>query len=289
MVNPPRQAVRATRDQREHHLREQVELLLSHVDLFDAGFELAAKDMAVKLRVILYDPDAPHRRTRSLLRQLDLKESLRFVDSGGPIVSSNLNNELPLAYQRVTPSWSGLAPRLDAFQRPGGPTLKDFASWWNQDVARGCPGFPATRFTRCELVRFVADEYGGAHCDEEVSAAPLALAEAGSAGYPAAAPSPREHDIVNVCVRQIAHEVLRSLALGFPAAFAAPTQLDKYLGTVRHRPEPAGELDVADIQFIPIPETTPGSRPIRGRSHRTGRNDPCPCGSGLKYKKCCDR
>jgi uncharacterized protein YecA (UPF0149 family) len=22
---------------------------------------------------------------------------------------------------------------------------------------------------------------------------------------------------------------------------------------------------------------------------RTGRNDPCPCGSGKKYKKCCGR
>lgn len=21
--------------------------------------------------------------------------------------------------------------------------------------------------------------------------------------------------------------------------------------------------------------------------HKTGRNDPCPCGSGKKYKKCC--
>lgn len=25
------------------------------------------------------------------------------------------------------------------------------------------------------------------------------------------------------------------------------------------------------------------------REHKTGRNDPCPCGSGLKYKKCCLR
>lgn len=24
-----------------------------------------------------------------------------------------------------------------------------------------------------------------------------------------------------------------------------------------------------------------------GKSKKTGRNDPCPCGSGLKYKKCC--
>ena len=31
-------------------------------------------------------------------------------------------------------------------------------------------------------------------------------------------------------------------------------------------------------------ETAPASRSAMGK---TGRNDPCPCGSGLKYKKCC--
>ena len=25
------------------------------------------------------------------------------------------------------------------------------------------------------------------------------------------------------------------------------------------------------------------------RGHRVGRNDPCPCGSGKKHKKCCGR
>ena len=29
--------------------------------------------------------------------------------------------------------------------------------------------------------------------------------------------------------------------------------------------------------------------PIRQESRRVGRNDPCPCGSGRKYKKCCLR
>ena len=27
--------------------------------------------------------------------------------------------------------------------------------------------------------------------------------------------------------------------------------------------------------------------PIRNESQKTGRNDPCPCGSGKKYKHCC--
>jgi preprotein translocase subunit SecA len=29
--------------------------------------------------------------------------------------------------------------------------------------------------------------------------------------------------------------------------------------------------------------------PIRNRGHRVGRNDPCPCNSGKKYKNCCMR
>jgi preprotein translocase subunit SecA len=27
--------------------------------------------------------------------------------------------------------------------------------------------------------------------------------------------------------------------------------------------------------------------PVRNKGPRTGRNDPCPCGSGKKYKQCC--
>ncbi len=30
-----------------------------------------------------------------------------------------------------------------------------------------------------------------------------------------------------------------------------------------------------------------GKEPVRRESPKVGRNDPCPCGSGKKYKKCC--
>ena len=30
-------------------------------------------------------------------------------------------------------------------------------------------------------------------------------------------------------------------------------------------------------------------RPVVRKHAKVGRNDPCPCGSGLKYKKCCGR
>jgi preprotein translocase subunit SecA len=35
------------------------------------------------------------------------------------------------------------------------------------------------------------------------------------------------------------------------------------------------------------PVEAPAPQPIRHTGREIGRNDPCPCGSGKKYKKCC--
>ena len=37
----------------------------------------------------------------------------------------------------------------------------------------------------------------------------------------------------------------------------------------------------------PLPPLFPPTEPIRNSMRGVGRNDPCPCGSGKKYKKCC--
>jgi preprotein translocase subunit SecA len=50
-------------------------------------------------------------------------------------------------------------------------------------------------------------------------------------------------------------------------------------------------------QFAPeeeVPLTFSGGdgsapEPQRRKTKKVGRNDPCPCGSGKKYKKCCGR
>ena len=31
------------------------------------------------------------------------------------------------------------------------------------------------------------------------------------------------------------------------------------------------------------------AKPVGEKKPKIGRNDPCPCGSGKKYKKCCGR
>ncbi len=37
------------------------------------------------------------------------------------------------------------------------------------------------------------------------------------------------------------------------------------------------------------PVSTPPSKPFIRDQPKVGRNDPCPCGSGRKYKKCCGK
>ena len=57
----------------------------------------------------------------------------------------------------------------------------------------------------------------------------------------------------------------------------------------RLRRPPRARTDVADSSARP---TRPPSRPpvpwwLRAACRKVGRNEPCPCGSGKKYKKCC--
>ena len=39
--------------------------------------------------------------------------------------------------------------------------------------------------------------------------------------------------------------------------------------------------------YRPMQGTDPILRPSFTSANKVGRNDPCPCGSGKKYKKCC--
>ena len=47
--------------------------------------------------------------------------------------------------------------------------------------------------------------------------------------------------------------------------------------------EPDKPEDITDLEILLNPTET------RRVEKKTGRNEPCPCGSGKKYKKCCGR
>ncbi len=54
--------------------------------------------------------------------------------------------------------------------------------------------------------------------------------------------------------------------------------------------DPAAELESIHEKIVEEKQELPGKgQPIVRESPKIGRNDPCPCGSGKKYKKCCGR
>lgn len=58
----------------------------------------------------------------------------------------------------------------------------------------------------------------------------------------------------------------------------------RYLFHVRVVPQPQ-----ATLQRAPVKSQGVSARKIPKNQHKVGRNDPCPCGSGLKYKYCCGK
>lgn len=112
------------------------------------------------------------------------------------------------------------------------------------------------------------------------------------------------------------HEAVRTWAQGFWKAMAlAPTEWSAIAADERLQPiitPLLGFIDVGDPDFEPAEDIDErldaaaadiprailllrkiaqlrASRPAatRARRNRVGRNDPCPCGSGQKYKRCC--
>lgn len=109
------------------------------------------------------------------------------------------------------------------------------------------------------------------------------------------------------------HEIVRTWVRGFAKAMALSPQgwislaederlqplLAPFVGFTDFRDkdyEPADYIDElldesaaaipqAAIVLYKLAQITGRSR--AGRRSKTGRNDPCPCGSGLKYKRCC--
>jgi len=71
------------------------------------------------------------------------------------------------------------------------------------------------------------------------------------------------------------------------AASAAVALVFQALATMMHLHMDHG--DDNDFQWIPINEDDPTPTPPTASIPKVGRNEPCPCGSGKKYKNCCGK
>jgi hypothetical protein len=65
--------------------------------------------------------------------------------------------------------------------------------------------------------------------------------------------------------------------------------MQSFIGEYNRTLGPVGRKE-PPVRHEPPQETfEPVSAPIVGDAPKVGRNEPCPCGSGKKYKKCCGR
>ena len=71
-----------------------------------------------------------------------------------------------------------------------------------------------------------------------------------------------------------------------PAAQSVPAARSAPAGPVNMQAASAGGLAMRPQEFTPNP-VGPQAPLVRGKKKEPGRNDPCPCGSGKKYKDCC--
>jgi len=265
---------------------EQVAFLESSSKAYDGGNESEAKRLAVTLRILVHDT----RHAMSLLNHLGVKDRLPFVDTSSPdtppgaIVFFNGG----LCNIRKTLGGDGdtrFVPVLDLDPERNSQPRQCFEDWWETPVLSDQEG---NSFTRKNFVRAVADQDGGAHIDAQLEAAYAALTRgnsmriatdrersedgwetvvSGTVGgnpmqmEPPTSGEPIGNSIALASIRQIAHEMMLSL------------------GAIEWGDSGSGSVASPICQ---LPFLTADMAALRS----VGRNDPCPCGSGRKLKRC---
>lgn len=239
----------------ERSLSEQLHLLEASSVAYDQGDESQAKNIAVRLRVLLYDPDPSNSKSRSLLRQLG-RMNMLFYDTAISIDLSSLNPQCSLCEGlfSLETGKGCYKPFYDRGQNEFSRQV-EFNKWWNSSIA-----LLSESLTRRDLTLKMTNQDGGAHVDPGLDENYARLAQDNALGWSAVANgiSQPMRGAELASVRQIGHEVLKSFGIKTP-------EIDNK------------GVHIAGVSFAPVTATT---------LPKVGRNDPCPCGSGKKYKNC---
>jgi hypothetical protein len=105
----------------------------------------------------------------------------------------------------------------------------------------------------------------------------------------------RAGELTEASVRRVLLEELPALDLGAPLRAAVPEILDGLLGWLEDTGRVGGGRSLGRLaralgpayQERCSPKGGLRTPPVVKKTPDIGRNDPCPCGSGRKYKKCC--
>ncbi|MDA3814615.1 MAG: preprotein translocase subunit SecA [Candidatus Cloacimonetes bacterium] len=77
----------------------------------------------------------------------------------------------------------------------------------------------------------------------------------------------------------------------FTTYIIAPEKIQDFLEMAKQRHESSSAFDVSQPKEPNVTTNAPEKQKLQPRTvgEKVGRNDPCPCGSGKKYKKCCGK
>jgi hypothetical protein len=254
----------------ESLLVEQVEFLKLSCTSYDSGFQGEIKRLAVSVRVLVHDTTA----SVSLL-QLTGKKNRNFFDSSDPFDSESVVSHSSLVQFHLTPSGTRSRAHLDdVIQGSWIP----FDAWWNGVVLVDSQ---RNEFSRKDIVLTLANKEGGAHVDHKIDEAYFNLRNKNAMGWETTLADGRVvpgEDNVPATMRQIAHELIKSMD-------------QQYVYQAREDPEVG--VKFRGFKMVMGAHGPTGrspnlrkDRPMVG-GKKVGRNDPCPCGSGQKYKRCC--
>ncbi len=271
--------------------------------------EAEAKRLAIAVRVLVHDT----KNSTSLLKLLG-KKDIEYVDTSYPVVEHNLNNHSSLVQVGLNHDSMKILPLLDGTEENKEKRRDDsrkirFDAWWNGIVFID---EKLNEFSRKDIVLAIANKEGGAHVDKKIDKKyadlrkkhrmfgqstggnlfeivvppPLEMSYNGKPvdlhnpkgmsynGSPATTPDP-----VPATMRQIAHELMKTLIEGYEC-YVSKDGVGCLIGNMvvtKNIPRPLNSRPSHNL---------PKNRPMVG-GKKVGRNDPCPCGSGKKYKKCC--
>ncbi|MBU0476831.1 SEC-C domain-containing protein [Patescibacteria group bacterium] len=252
-------------------LQDQLDLLVVLADSYDVGKSVIAKSIATAVRVLVYDTQKSH----SLLGQLGMK-TRKFYDT-----SLSEKNDVPTDIIR-SGSFCGLVGITVGAKQTFVPYLDDvpaqifgyveFDEYWNRIIFIDQHH---NSFTRKNIILAVANQDGGAHVDPKIEERYKQLSRENSLGWKISLDGKIWEDSQGselAAVRQIGHEILRTLMPKYP---------HKKMVTF------GGGVVMGGMSWwIGKPKEVTKKIILHRKKSKVGRNEKCPCGSGLKYKKC---
>lgn len=85
---------------------------------------------------------------------------------------------------------------------------------------------------------------------------------------------------------ELNHDILRTLLMAHLPLSDQQESIQEAPAVERSSRRPAQKLQTSRNEVYDAPGPEPSKQPIVNREPKVGRNDPCPCGSGKKYKNC---